>query len=80
MIPIIQDIIKQCQTGDILSEIGFFAGILLTGYGIYKYADNIIYQKQSDGNELVLTTTGGIFMIASYRIGMSGECLYRYQD
>jgi len=80
MIPIIEDIINRCQTGDVLSEIGFFAGILLTGYGIYKYVDNTIYQKQSDGNELILTTAGGIFMIASYKIGMSGECLYRYQE
>lgn len=80
MIPIIQDIIKQCQTGDALSEVGFLVGILLSGYGLYKYADNTINQKQSDGNELIITTTGGVFMIASYKIGMSGQCLYQYRD
>lgn len=72
--------IKQCQTGDILSEAGFLAGIILTGYGIYKYADTIVNKTPSDGNELILTTTGGVFMIASYRIGMSGQCLYQYRD
>lgn len=78
MIPIIEDIVRSCETKDLLSEIGFLGGTLVAIYGSY-----LIFNKQSDQsvhNGVLAVVTGGLFMTSSYMTGKSSVCEYRYQD
>lgn len=81
MIPVIENWVKSCQTGDVLSEVGFLAGIIAAGAGIYRlYTD--VTQNKAPYDGLITTAAGSTLMIGSLvssRI-TSRECQYRYQD
>ena len=78
MIPIIQDIVKSCETEDTLSEFGFLGGMLVAGYGLYT----IIARPQNTKSAgLTAIVTGSTFMIGSYIVGnINSKCAYQYQD
>lgn len=81
MIPVIEDWVKSCQTGDILAEFGFFAGIIVASAGLYRtYTD--VTQNRAPYDGLITTAAGGTFMIGSLVSGRitSKECQYRYQE
>ena len=77
MIPIIQDIVKSCETKDTLSEFGFLGGLLVAGYGLYTITKP---QPQNAKSGLTAIITGSAFMIGSYIIGnINSKCAYQYQ-
>lgn len=80
MIPIIENIVKSCDTKDTLSELGFLAGSIIASYGLYTYIKDTA-NPQNISEVISATSTGGIFMIASYIVGNinNESCnLYRY--
>ena len=80
MIPIIENIVKSCDTKDALSEIGFLAGILVAGYGIYTcFKDTSNTENVESG--LIAASTGSVFIIGSYIVrNIDGSCAYQYED
>ena len=75
MIPIIQDIVKSCETKDTLSEFGFLGGMLVAGYGAYT-----LTKPRNKSSGLTAVITGSAFMIGSYIVGnINSKCQYQYQ-
>lgn len=81
MIPVIEDWVTSCDTGDVLAEVGFLAGMIIAGTGVYKYITDTLAQRPNETG-LLMTATGGTFMIASYAPHMllEDKCLYRYKE